>query len=471
MSDLGRAYQIAREYTRSEQYLLESITIWEKLRVGLENKESYRISLFETQTETYQALQQVRIAMQKYPEALEAAEQGRARAFVALLSAKLRSDRTQQYTEPKVTVQNLQQIARDKELTIVSYSLISQKAIGSDLPSRGNSQLYVWVISPNGEINFRDLDLQRWERTNEKSLVEIISNLQKRLKNASGTRGANQRKPLPKIDNSTEELHLLYQLLIQPIEKFLPKDPEAKVVFVPHNALFLVPFAALRNSSQKYLIEKHTISYAPSIQLLESTQKLRDRPKGTEFLIVGNPTVNKFRNLINAEVEAQVIAKLLNTTPIIGNDATKVKVLEKITNSKIIHFAAHGEFDDQNGLNGGIIFANDNPLTAENILQLKLTANLVVLSACDTAKGKITGDGVIGLSRAFILAGTPSIVVSLWSVPDAPTGQLMVEFYRNIQFNSDYAKALRQAMLTIMKEKDYQNPRNWAAFNLIGSFN
>jgi len=467
LSHLGRAYQISREYTQAEQSLVQAIAIWEKLRVGLENKESYRISLFESQTDTYQALQQVRIAIQKYPEALEAAEQGRARAFVALLSAKLSSDRIQQYTEPKVTAQQLQQIARDQKITIVSYSLISPKAIGVNNPLRGNSQLYVWVISPTGEINFRDLDLRTWEIANGKSLIETIRKLQERLTRITGTtRGANPRAVMPEIDDSPEELQPLYQLLIKPIEQFLPKDPEAKVVFVPHDALFLVPFAALRDSSKKYLIEKHTISYSPSIQLLDFTEKLRDRPKGTESLIIGNPP-SALPNLPNAEVEANAIAKLLNSTAIIGKDATKAKVLEKIINSQIIHFGAHGKFDDQNGLNGAIILANNISLTAKEILQLKLKANLVVLSACDTAKGKITGDGVIGLSRAFILAGTPSIVVSLWTIPDAPTGKLMVEFYRNIQKGSDRAQALRQAIIKTMG--DNPHPRDWAAFTLIGS--
>ncbi|NCS38362.1 MAG: CHAT domain-containing protein [Microcystis aeruginosa BS13-10] len=112
--------------------------------------------------------------------------------------------------------------------------------------------------------------------------------------------------------------------------------------------------------------------------------------------------------------------------------------------------------------------ANDDGfLTYDEILQLKLNAELVVLSACDTGRGDITGDGVIGLSRSLILAGTPSVIVSLWSVPDAPTASLMTEFYRNWQEKKlDKAQALRQAMLTTMKT--HPNPRDWAAFTLIG---
>ena len=97
---------------------------------------------------------------------------------------------------------------------------------------------------------------------------------------------------------------------------------------------------------------------------------------------------------------------------------------------------------------------------------MKLNAELVVLSACDTGRGIITGDGVIGLSRSLISAGVPSVVVSLWKVPDEPTAALMTEFYRQLQFKPDKATALRQAMLTTMKK--HPKPRDWAAFTLIG---
>ena len=106
-------------------------------------------------------------------------------------------------------------------------------------------------------------------------------------------------------------------------------------------------------------------------------------------------------------------------------------------------------------------------LTAEEILKQKLNAELVVLSACDTARGRITGDGVIGLSRSLFIAGTPSVIVSLWSVPDAPTAELMTEFYRQLKQTGDKAQSLRQAMLKL-KEQYPNTPKKWAAFTLIG---
>lgn len=109
---------------------------------------------------------------------------------------------------------------------------------------------------------------------------------------------------------------------------------------------------------------------------------------------------------------------------------------------------------------------DDGFLTASEVINLRLRAELVVLSACKTGEGRISGDGVIGLSRSFISAGVESVVVSLWAVRDVETSKLMKYFYQTLQKNPDKAAAMRQAMLTTMKEK--REPLYWAAFTLIG---
>lgn len=203
-----------------------------------------------------------------------------------------------------------------------------------------------------------------------------------------------------------------------------------------------------------------------------------------DILIVGNPTMPKIPPKIGetpqqltplpgAEREAKAIAKLFKTQPLIGNQATETKVTQRLPQARLIHLATHGLFDNVQGLNSGIALTPDSQnengdglLTAGEILDLQLNAELVVLSACDTGRGRISGDGVIGLSRSLISAGVPSVLVSLWSVPDAPTAELMTEFHQNLQNNPDKATALREAMLKIMKK--HPNPRDWAAFTLIG---
>ena len=110
---------------------------------------------------------------------------------------------------------------------------------------------------------------------------------------------------------------------------------------------------------------------------------------------------------------------------------------------------------------------SDGFLTAAEILDSELSADLVVLSACDTGRGRITGDGVVGLSRSFLAAGVSSVMVSLWQVPDEATSALMLNFYQQRLAGEDNAQALRQAMLAMLK--DYPAPVNWAAFTLVGA--
>jgi CHAT domain-containing protein len=305
-----------------------------------------------------------------------------------------------------------------------------------------------------------------------------------------------------KVDEAiqTNRLEQLHQTLIQPIADLLPTNPEARVIFMPQSSLFLVPFPALKDEQGKYLIEKHTILTAPSIQVLELTRKQRENlppltkgGTGGVNLVVGNPTMpsvppypgekpQQLAPLPGAEAEAKAIAPLLNTQPLIGNQATESAVKQLLPKARIIHLATHGLLDDIRGIGSAIALTPDSSssplgkggqeggnglLTAEEILDLKLNAELVVLSACDTGRGRITGDGVVGLSRSLIASGVSSVIVSLWAVPDTPTASLMTEFYNNIQQRQlDKAQALRQAMLTTMKQ--HPNPRNWAAFTLIG---
>jgi len=198
------------------------------------------------------------------------------------------------------------------------------------------------------------------------------------------------------------------------------------------------------------------------------------------MVAAGQPP-EQLSELPGSEEEARAIAALLSTKALTGNQATETAVVQQMATKRIIHLATHGLLDDFFGLGvpGAIALApspgklalapdsnTDGLLTANEILDLKLTSDLVVLSACDTRRGRITGDGVIGLSRSLILAGTPSVVVSLWAVPDAATVTLMTEFYQALLKNPDKAQAMRQAMLTTLEQ--YPEPRDWAAFTLVG---
>ncbi|MBD1920035.1 CHAT domain-containing protein [Microcoleus sp. FACHB-831] len=488
LNNLGDALFKSGELVEAEKNLLAAIKVWESLRDGLGSNDANKVSIFETQATTYSTLQEVLIAQNKTDAALEIAERGRARAFVELLASRVSTaDAINRVSTNPPTIEPLKSIAKEQNATLVEYSIIRNAFDVQNKRQINESELYIWVVQPTGEVAFKKVDLKPLWQRQKTTLSDIVANT--RLAIGANGRGEKVRAWVKTGRNNNRELKQLHQLLIQPIAELLPKDANAKVIFIPQESLFMVPFAGLQDSNEKYLIEKHTILTAPSIQVLDLTHKQRQRRaklpsvQGKDVLVVGNPTMPKIPVKLNqppkqlnqlpgAEKEAIAIANLLNAKAIIGNRATKAAILQKMPEARIIHLATHGLLDDftGGGVPGAIALApsgKDNGLlSAGELLNLKLNADLVVLSACNTGRGRITGDGVIGLSRALISAGVPTAIVSLWAVPDAPTAYLMTEFYKNLQQNPDASAALRNAMLATMKQNP--QPKNWAAFTVIG---
>jgi CHAT domain-containing protein/tetratricopeptide (TPR) repeat protein len=486
LNNLGLAFYESGNLPQAETTLYTGIEVWESIRGKLGNNDSYKVSIFEEQARTYRLLQKVLITQNKTHEALEISERGRARAFVELLTSRLSNTNTSQTSQPAVdkpTISLLQKIAKQQNATLVQYSIIPDTFKIDGKEQTKESELYIWVIKPTGEITFRKSDLKPlWQKENT-TLAKLVDNSRESI--GVRSRGGIVASLDPNAAPVKRRFQRLHELLITPIADLLPKKETERVVFIPQSQLFLVPFPALQDEKGKYLIEKHTILTAPSIQVLDLTHKRKNALKksgvGREILVVGNPTMpkNPITNeqespLPGAEREAVKIAELLKTQAMTGNKATKTAIVQKMPTARIIHFATHGFIDDFKGFGvpGAIAFApsgEDNGfLTSGEILDLKLNAELIVLSACDTGQGDIKGDGVIGLSRSLISAGIPSIVVSLWAVGDDSTSFLMTEFYKNMAQKLDKGTALRQAMLTTMKHKNYQSPYHWAAFTLIG---
>lgn len=485
LNNIGTLYLKTGDHSNAASNLTAAMETWEALRPGL--SDSNLVSLVETQAQTYEALQTALVRQQKIGQALEVAERGRARAFVELLARRLKPVNSAIAAVKPLTIAQIQQIAKTQKATLVEYSII------------GNHTLYSWVVNPQGAVAFRQVDLKPILTSSNVSLANLVENARA---NGIGVRGRGSaipgRRPRGSTPQMSGDLQQLYQVLIAPIAELLPQEAGAKVVFIPQGAIFLVPFAALQDAQGNYLIQQYTIALSPSIQVLElarqQQKRSRDRVRSgiSNALIVGNPTMPKvmiaagqppeqLSELPGSEEEARAIAALLGTKALTGNQATETAVVQQMATKRIIHLATHGLLDDFFGLGipGAIALApspgrlalspdssTDGLLTANEILDLKLTSDLVVLSACDTGRGRITGDGVIGLSRSLILAGTPSVVVSLWAVPDAATVTLMTEFYQALLKNPDKAQAMRQAMLTTLKQ--YPEPRDWAAFTLVG---
>ncbi|MEO1743544.1 MAG: CHAT domain-containing protein, partial [Cyanobacteria bacterium J06629_9] len=506
-NNLGWIYFALGDLSAAEQSLQNAIQGYEGISTDLQDNQGLfgqsnddlQINVREGFADAYQALQAVLVAQGKVEDALEVAEQGRARSIVNLLSLKTTGDNSAPVPNiPAPNIEKLQAIARSHNTTLVEYSVLYDQprmAVGNRLRRPPvEKTLLIWVIKPTGDITLRQVDLQQiWQQsTRDINFETPLGNLIQDSRQALGIPGRGFDLEW-RAENISEkalipELRLLHQLLIDPIADLLPSEPTETVTFIPQDMLFFTPFAALQDRSGSFLIEHHTPVTAPSIQFLALTearqQQLNSLPTAPTALVVGNPTMPQVRLEINgpwqqlpvlpgAEIEADAIARLLETRPLIGAAATEAAVVNQLPAARIIHLATHGLLDPVYGFQSALALApgsgEDGLLKTREIINLDLQADLVVLSACDTGRGRLTGDGVIGLARSFIGAGVPSIVVSLWAIPDAPTAKLMTEFYQQLDQGGSKAQALRQAMLETLET--HPHPRNWAAFTLIGEAN
>ncbi|MBW4548334.1 MAG: CHAT domain-containing protein [Symplocastrum torsivum CPER-KK1] len=509
----NKSSEAQENLNKAIQNLEGAISVRESLRKGL--TETEKVFIFDTQQTTYLNLQQVYISNNQPELALEVAERGRARAFVDVLAKQLKTDRE---NSAILNIQDIKKIAQEQQATLVVYSHIKKEnsIIGH------NPFVYIWAVKPNQEkVVFKQVDLDELEKHLEQFKQKLppgdrpanligSSILRAQIRsNKKDTNEVESDKQISKKD-ITDVLIKYYQTLIDPKEtdpkrkdlKLLSKEDE-KVIFIPQGALFEVPFAALYDTKEKqYLIEKYAILVAPSIQTLDI---IRERQRNREFsgnflenkdwLILGieDAKPKKFCSqevqldkLPGAAKEAKDIAFNLFQGKAM-EDKTEAAVKQKMPQARMIHLATHGllnnceEYAEVPGAIALDALENDDGwLTASEISQMKLQAELIVLSACDTALGRLTGDGVIGLSRSALTAGSSSAIVSLWNVDDNSTAFLMTEFYKQLKEQSqsgklDRALALRQAMLNTKnyvdkntKKKIYSEPYQWSAFTLVG---
>ena len=481
LHNLGYAQWKLNQLPEAETRFRDAIAIRESMREGLKDLDV--ISLFDTQLQSYPLLRRVLIAQNKPEAALEVAEAERARAFIELLATRLTpeeasKDALRQQTTPP-NIEQIKAIARQHNATLVEYAFIADDKFIAQGKLHGDyQQIYIWVVQPTGEVNFKAVQLS----PQQAEAIVNAGNWSTDWQNRTSTIEEDE------LFTSFTALHrALYNVLIEPIASYLPTSAEELVIFLPQSELFQISFAALQDANQTYLIEKHSILTAPSIQVLEFTYQQRQRLRNNnnnQVLVVGNPVMpteivapgaNVLLDLLplpGAETEARTIAQILQTTQIIGQAATEFAIKQQISNARLVHLATHGLLDDftNSGIPGAIALApgngEDGVLTSNEILDLQLNAELVVVSACDTGRGLVTRDGVVGLSRSLIAAGTPSIALSLWEIYDNSTAVLMQEFYIQLKSNQNKAQALRLAMLKTKQE--FPHPINWGAFTLIG---
>jgi CHAT domain-containing protein len=353
--------------------------------------------------------------------------------------AKVRKSNQEQASLMSVEPLNLKQVqqALDPGVTLLEYFL-------------AGDQILLWIIDKERASLVRISQRRR-------DLIAKLRSLRQKISEPTGQSAGLK-------ENSQE----LYRLLIEPA---LAHVRGKELLIVPHDVLHYLPFQALVSPRGRYLIEDYAIHYLSSASLMRFTKE-KKRAGRDSALALGNPSRgDEAYNLRFAEREAKEIAAVYPKSSILLREqATKAKAIALSPDNDILHFAVHAEFNQEDPTSSALLLARegseDGKWKVSEIFSLNLKADLVVLSACETGLGKISnGDEIIGLTRAFIYAGTPSVITTLWKVNDRASFELMKEFYLQLKTQKK-SVALRQAQLKTMKE--FPEPFFWAAFGLTG---
>ena len=483
----------------------ECLRVVEQTRRHLAPSDFMKRGFAETTRDAFDVTIRLLAEAHQPARALEAAEQARARAFLDLLATRdLQGARGQavmalrevegtlirqgldpfgpgpdaagsalwkQWTSadpelrslvavPSIAISEIQAAALRLNSTILSY-WVSREAT------------YIWVVPPVGEIHFARADIA------ESKLKQKIQSLWPGRTGAGGggkppvrsgaavtLRGGDT---LASNTASPQTWRELYRLLVHPVEKWLPARRGALLTVEAHGCLLVLPLAALQNEQGQYLVERFTLHSIPAISLLQFTERKKSSgPHDTSrYLLVADPTGTPpgpngklLPALPGARQEISSVARLLPAslvTALVGKDASEQRVAELAGGSEVIHLATHGVIREDDPMESYLALSRSGPgpgqdglLTAQKVYGLELHSDLVFLSACRSGLGQLSGDGINGLTRAFMYAGTPSVIASLWDVADETTNRLVTGFYRAWLGGADKARGLRSAQLALL---------------------
>ncbi|MDE2179455.1 MAG: CHAT domain-containing protein [candidate division NC10 bacterium] len=523
--ELGRAYEQLSALDKAVDHYKEAIAIIEQQRATIA-AESQRISFLADRQAPYKRIVPLLLRLRRAADALEYVERARSRALVdllgsgelvlatpeeteayrqfvrrqseidAILSPRAVSTAQVQYIptraaelkttgrEPRLEIRSLANVTAATASEI--QQLVGQRAALVEY-FFGDSDLAVFLIQ-DGTVEARLLPLNR------EALFQRLKTFRDQVEQGGlpSDPGTSPAGPSRAGSDTLSLAQELYRMLFAPIAGKLTKP---RLYVVPHGPLHYIPFQALHDG-ERFMVERFTISYLPSATVLKFLKEKSGQPSGTVGpLVLANPDLGDPKyDLPSADREATLIRDFYPAAQVYArNDATKRRAKDLAGTYGLLHFATHGSFAVENPLEAALILAKgdelDGRLTAREIFGLRLHANLVVLSACNTGLTKVsTGDELVGLSRAFMTAGSTNLVASLWEVADDSTALLMGEFYKNLK-TMPKAEALRQAQLTLMRSEiplsgvrgiqvsptqaggtiRASHPYFWAPFILIGA--
>jgi CHAT domain-containing protein len=260
------------------------------------------------------------------------------------------------------------------------------------------------------------------------------------------------------VERARRHLTELYDVLLAPVERLLG---DRRLIVVPHRALHYVPFHALHDG-RDYLIQRRAVSYAPSAAVLLHCLELPQRPVHHAVLVgVADEQIPRVRDEVTT-----ITQTLPDSTVLLDDEATVAAVRALAPGADVLHLACHGQFRPDNPLFSSLRLG-DGWLTVRDAYDLELGCALVTLSACETGVSAVApGEELIGLARGFFSAGTASLLVSLWTVDDKSTAELMTGVYRGLRAGLRPADALARSQRELIER--YDHPYYWSAFTVVG---
>ncbi len=348
----------------------------------------------------------------------------------------------------------------------------------------GSQNLYAFKVSAEG--------LTLTSLGDPKTLVKPIQQFRRALTDRAFLMDSSAQA----YDQLTTSGYALYQKLLAP----LVPDPSARLLIVPDGQLNYLPFEllltdlpadkAVNYHTVPYLLKTATVSYSPSTQLLYETIGKVTSPQSQGFLAFATGSAPRGHAISVAEgqrgrgealpgtyQEIMALSHYFEGKYLVGHEATKANFLTQAPHCRMLHLAMHAKVDNGHPLYSRLNFAKTSTadstcLYAYELNQMRLQAELVVLSGCETGVGSYQkGEGVMSLARSFMYAGSPSLVISLWEIEDRCSAEVMQHYYRGLKEGLGKDEALRQAKLTFLEEADAlrAHPFFWGAFAAMGN--
>jgi len=499
---IGFAYELSNKPLQALEFYEKSLAIYDKMRASA-NLEEIKTGLSGSATDAYKHAAALRMQIGDSTRAFELSERARARTLLDQL-ANLRPRAKQKASaelrqEEQALQSELFSLEKKRKLEISKSGATFDRAMIASIQSqlerkRGEyDKLLVRLKLDDPEyaslravapltlpevqaLISKDTTLISYFVTDEQTLIFIVRRdsfqaVKVEVTEAELKREVEGFRQFPTLsDSAPVEMKRLHEQLIAPVSKYI-KTPITAII--PHGILNYLPFAALTDG-RRYFGEDHVVYYLPSANVLPFIQKAsrqtQKEPASTQIMVIAQSQATGLPPLQYADEEAGAVANLFHTKAL--GKVSKATFLKQSGDYSILHIAAHGELDSVNPLFSRIWLAPDEndggALTVHEVYDMDLQkTSMVVLSACETQLGaQSKGDDITGLNRAFIYAGTPTVVASLWTVDDQTTGLLMRSFYTHLRSGMGKAEALRAAQSETRQR--YPNPYYWAAFVLTG---